>query len=157
MPSPVGELVLLESEGILVGLAFGHRWPRVLAHLERRRGALMLEPGRCRARAALEAYFEEDVAALGSIRWAVTGTSFQELVWCTLADISLGETWSYAGLAAAIGRPRSFRAVANAVGANPVSIVLPCHRVVGSNGHLTGFGGGLARKSWLLRHEGVDV
>lgn len=158
MPSPVGELVLLEQNRRLIGLAFEHRLNRVRAGIERHRGAMTaLVEGQCRARENLEAYFEGDLKAVTGVRWAIKGTAFQESVWTALLDIPVGQTWTYAGLAKALGRPKSIRAVANAVGANPLSIVLPCHRVVGSNGHLTGFGGGLERKSWLLRHEGVDV
>jgi methylated-DNA-[protein]-cysteine S-methyltransferase len=74
-------------------------------------------------------------------------------VWAALATIPYGETWSYAKLAAAIGRPRAVRAVGLANGRNPVSVVVPCHRVIGAGGSLTGYGGGLAAKEWLLSHE----
>ena len=76
-------------------------------------------------------------------------------MWQALATIPVGETWTYAQLAAAIGRPTAVRAVGLANGANPIGIVVPCHRVIGANGSLTGFGGGLDRKRWLLRHEGA--
>ncbi|MFH1501632.1 MAG: methylated-DNA--[protein]-cysteine S-methyltransferase [Candidatus Eisenbacteria bacterium] len=82
------------------------------------------------------------------------GTDFQRLVWERLASIPFGETTSYGELAGAIARPAAVRAVGAANGANPISIILPCHRVVGSDGSLTGYGGGLWRKEWLLRHEG---
>lgn len=158
MPSPVGDLVLLEQDSRLIGLAFAHRWLNVRADLERHRGPLPPQrEGETQGRPILEAYFAGDLEALRGVDWAIKGTAFQEAVWSALQRIPVGETWSYLGLATDLGRPKSVRAVANAVGANPVSIVLPCHRVVGSNGHLTGFGGGLERKSWLLRHEGVDV
>lgn len=157
MPSPVGELVLLEENGTLIGLAFGHRWARVHADIERHRGRLPhLGRGETRARPLLEAYFSGKLEALSEVQWAAKGTVFQEQVWSSLPRIPVGQTWSYKELAAAVGRPSSVRAVANAVGANPVSIAVPCHRVIGANGRLTGFGGGLGRKSWLLAHEGVD-
>jgi methylated-DNA-[protein]-cysteine S-methyltransferase len=76
-------------------------------------------------------------------------------VWQALATIPVGQTWTYAQLAAAIGKPKAVRAVGLANGANPVPIVVPCHRVIGAGGSLTGFGGGLERKRWLLRHEGA--
>lgn len=82
------------------------------------------------------------------------GTPFRQQVWAALLEIPYGETVSYAELAAAIGNPRAVRAVGAANGANPVSIVVPCHRVVGSDGSLTGYGGGVWRKAWLLGHEG---
>lgn len=157
LDSPVGELVLLECRRRLVALAFSHRWERVEKDLRRRRGSLDFQPGRSLYSRALADYFNGNLSALDDIEWDVQGTAFQESVWQALSLIPAGATWSYAQLASQIGRAKAVRAVANAVGANPVSIVLPCHRVVGSNGQLTGFGGGLERKSWLLRHEGVDV
>jgi methylated-DNA-[protein]-cysteine S-methyltransferase len=82
------------------------------------------------------------------------GTDFQRAVWGHLLTIPFGETASYGDVALAIGRPRAVRAVGAANGRNPISIVVPCHRVLGSDGSLTGYGGGLWRKEWLLRHEG---
>jgi methylated-DNA-[protein]-cysteine S-methyltransferase len=86
---------------------------------------------------------------------ATGGTAFQQSVWNALRDIPCGTAWSYAALAQHIGRPSAVRAVGHANGANPAVIVLPCHRVVGSNGSLTGYGGGMPRKEWLLAHEGA--
>ena len=158
MDSPLGDLLLLEQNDELIGLAFFHRWERVRADLERHRGALKtFTSGGTRARTAVKAYFSGELDALQRIAWGIKGTRFQESVWCALQKIPVGQTWTYAELASSLGRPNSYRAVANAVGANPVSIVLPCHRVVGSSGDLTGYGGGLQRKTWLLQHEGVDV
>ncbi len=98
----------------------------------------------------------EDVDVNGHVR-IVEGTPFQRAVWQALADIPHGSTISYAELARRVGRPGAFRAVGRAVGANPVPILLPCHRVIGSDGGLTGFGGGLPMKETLLRQEGVAV
>ena len=81
------------------------------------------------------------------------GTPFQRQVWNALAEIPYGETWSYAQLARRIGNPKACRAVGLANGSNPISIIVPCHRVIGANGSLTGYGGGLERKRWLLAHE----
>jgi methylated-DNA-[protein]-cysteine S-methyltransferase len=89
------------------------------------------------------------------VPWRASGTAFQLKVWETLCSIPAGETLSYAGLAERIGRPSAVRAVGLANGANPVAVVVPCHRVIGSNGSLTGYGGGLPRKRWLLDLEGV--
>lgn len=86
---------------------------------------------------------------------APEGTPFQAKVWTTLAEIGFGETWSYARLAARVGSPKAVRAVGGANGRNPLPLVLPCHRVIGSNGSLTGFGGGLPLKRFLLEHEGA--
>jgi methylated-DNA-[protein]-cysteine S-methyltransferase len=105
----------------------------------------------------LKAYFAGDIAAIDAIPAESAGTDFQCKVWKTLRQIPAGETWSYARLAKRIGRPEAVRAVGFANGANPISVVVPCHRVIGSNGSLTGYGGGLARKAWLLRHEGAAI
>lgn len=82
------------------------------------------------------------------------GTEFQLSVWHGLANVPFGQTTSYGKQAAALGKPKAIRAVASANGKNPISIILPCHRIVGANGALTGFAGGLDSKAWLLRHEG---
>lgn len=104
-------------------------------------------------RLALEAYFEGQVAAIESIRTLARGTEFQLLVWSALRAIPVGSTLSYGALAAKIGRPAAVRAVGAANGANPIPVVVPCHRVIGADSSLTGFGGGLERKRWLLTHE----
>ena len=83
------------------------------------------------------------------------GTEFQQRVWRELTEIPYGETWSYGQLAKRIGMPGASRAVGLANGRNPLSILVPCHRVIGANGSLTGYGGGLERKQWLLAHEGL--
>ena len=85
------------------------------------------------------------------------GTEFQQRTWNQLASIPYGKTWSYSDLAIRVGSPKAVRAVGSANGRNPIPIVLPCHRVIGSNGSLTGFGGGLPIKKWLLEHEGVRL
>jgi methylated-DNA-[protein]-cysteine S-methyltransferase len=103
----------------------------------------------------LIAYFDGELGALGEIEIATAGTAFQEAAWAALRAIPAGATRSYAQQAAAIGRPRAVRAVGRANGDNPVAIVTPCHRVIGAGGDLTGFGGGLHRKRWLLEHEGA--
>lgn len=102
---------------------------------------------------ALGAYFAGEMAALGRVPWKTVGTDFQQTVWRALLDIPAGETTTYAALATRIGRPTAVRAVGHANGANPVGVVIPCHRVIGSDGSLTGYGGGIARKRWLLDHE----
>lgn len=84
------------------------------------------------------------------------GTAFQRQVWMALTAIPFGTVVSYAALARAIGKPEAFRAVGLANGRNPISVIVPCHRVIGANGSLIGYGGGLDRKRWLLRHEGLD-
>jgi methylated-DNA-[protein]-cysteine S-methyltransferase len=101
----------------------------------------------------LAAYFAGDIHAIDDIPTATAGTAFQREVWRALRAIPAAETISYGQLAERIGRPRAVRAVGLANGANPVGVVVPCHRVIGANGSLTGYGGGLHRKEWLLAHE----
>jgi methylated-DNA-[protein]-cysteine S-methyltransferase len=98
-----------------------------------------------------------DIASLDGIPTESDGTPFQREVWAALRQIPAGETWSYGRLAAHIGRPAAVRAVGLANGANPIGVVVPCHRVIGASGGLTGYAGGLERKRWLLAHEGVRV
>jgi methylated-DNA-[protein]-cysteine S-methyltransferase len=104
--------------------------------------------------AALRAYFAGQLSAIDALPAVMGGTPFQRLVWAALREIPCGATWSYAQLAQRIGRPSAVRAVGLANGANPVAVVVPCHRVIGADGSLTGYGGGLERKRWLLAHEG---
>jgi len=148
-----------DRAGILRALDFGDHEPRMLRLLTRHYGATPLVAGAAPedVRRALRAYFDGDVAALNRIRWATSGTDFQRSVWAALTEIPPGTTVSYRALAAAIGRPGASRAVGLANGSNPVAIVVPCHRVIGANGGLTGYGGGLRRKKWLLEHEGVRL
>jgi methylated-DNA-[protein]-cysteine S-methyltransferase len=155
--APPGAVVLVERGASLVGLVFEDRWKGFHRDLERRFGTFTFEETLQTesAAAALQRYFAGDLAALDSLAVDTGGTPFQQLVWKTLRRIPAGATWSYARLAREIGRPSSVRAVAAANGANPVSIVIPCHRVIGSDGSLTGYGGGLPRKRWLLVHEGA--
>jgi methylated-DNA-[protein]-cysteine S-methyltransferase len=102
---------------------------------------------------ALRAYFNGDLDAIAALQVETNGTPFQCTVWAALRRIPAGQTMSYRALAAAIGRPNAVRAVGLANGANPVSIIVPCHRLIGANAALTGYGGGLHRKRWLLAHE----
>jgi methylated-DNA-[protein]-cysteine S-methyltransferase len=102
---------------------------------------------------ALRAYFDGDLDAIAPLQIETYGTPFQCTVWAALRRIPAGHTMSYGALAAAIGRPDAVRAVGTANGANPISIIVPCHRVIGANAALTGYGGGLHRKRWLLAHE----
>ena len=101
----------------------------------------------------LTAYFSGEIQALDRLEVGYGGTPFQREVWRALRTIPAATTISYGELAARIGRPNASRAVGAANGANPIAIIVPCHRVIGSNGTLTGYGGGLERKRWLLAHE----
>jgi methylated-DNA-[protein]-cysteine S-methyltransferase len=110
-------------------------------------------PHRSPAARALIAYFEGELDAIADLAAATNGTPFQRSVWSALRRIPAGRTMSYGALAAAIGQPKAVRAVGSANGANPIAIVVPCHRVIGANASLTGYGGGVHRKRWLLAHE----
>lgn len=116
---------------------------------------LVESPSASAARRALEQYFAGDLTALDSLEVATGGTAFQRTVWAALREIPTGRTVSYGQLARSIGKPDAVRAVGLANGSNPIGIIVPCHRVIGADGSLTGYGGGLWRKKWLLEHEGV--
>lgn len=105
----------------------------------------------------LKAYFAGDLQAVEDLAVATNGTPFQQQVWTALRAIPAGTSMTYAALAARIGRATACRAVGLANGANPIAIVVPCHRVAGADNSLTGYGGGLERKRWLLAHEGVEL
>jgi methylated-DNA-[protein]-cysteine S-methyltransferase len=155
--SPLGPLlVAVTEEGALCGLGFADRQGALRGYLDREfaGAAPSVEP--CHLKAAvrcLESYFAGDLEAFGALPVELRGTSFQQAVWQRLALIPAGSVMTYGELALAIDRPGACRAVGGACHANPVTIAVPCHRVVGAGGALTGYGGGLARKRWLLQHE----
>jgi methylated-DNA-[protein]-cysteine S-methyltransferase len=154
-PSPIGTLLLASDGRALVALDLHDDEARLVADLEKRydeieRGAVPAE-----IRSALASYFEGDIAAIDRVPVEMHGSEFQRLVWTALREIPPGATTSYGALAARIGRPNASRAVGLANGSNPIAIVVPCHRVIGAGGTLTGYGGGLERKRWLLEHEGA--
>jgi methylated-DNA-[protein]-cysteine S-methyltransferase len=153
--SPVGPLTLAAREGALVALCFEGLWERRERQLRRIVPDCRFEEAADPAGAVtrLARYFDGDLAALGDLRAESFGTPFQQRVWQELRRIPAGSTRSYGEIAAAIGSPSAVRAVGAANGANPVGIVVPCHRVIGGDGSLTGFAGGLAAKRWLLEHE----
>ncbi len=101
----------------------------------------------------LRRYFDGDVNALDEVNVEMHGTDFQKKVWAALRKVGAGQTICYSTLAKRIGSPDAVRAVGAANGANPVAVIVPCHRIIGADGTLTGYGGGLRRKEWLLRHE----
>jgi methylated-DNA-[protein]-cysteine S-methyltransferase len=156
--TPIGTALLVtDAVGALRALDWEDYEPRLRKLLRLHYGAPVLENARAPVdiRAALSGYFKGDLASLSAIEWRVAGTPFQRKVWTALRTIPAGTTTSYGALAAQLGMPRAVRAVGLANGANPISIVVPCHRVIGTNGSLTGYGGGLPRKRWLLEHEGA--
>ncbi len=162
VPTPIGPVLLLAHQGRLVGLEFADRRSRCAALRAQLRRALgpfeeREAPDPAGAATRLRRYFAGAPGALDDQPVASHGTPFQREVWRALRRIPAGRTRSYADVARAIGRPRAVRAVGAANGANPVALFVPCHRVVASDGSLHGYGGGLERKEWLLRHEGVKV
>jgi len=156
--TPIGELILVaDGEGRLCSVgwtdhedrlvrALDHAWGAGGYTLERRRN-----PGGLTA--AISAYFDGALESIDRLPVAPAGTPFQQRVWKALRAIPCGATLSYSELARRIGRPAAVRAVGHANGANPVGVVVPCHRLVGKDGSLTGYGGGIFRKRWLLAHE----
>ena len=158
IPAPIGAfLIAVDQDGVLRGVDFWADEPRLRALLGRQYGDVKVETGQAPApiRRAFEDYFAGDIRALERVPVATVGTPFQRKVWAALQRIPAGETRSYGQLAAEIGEPDAARAVGLANGQNPIAIVIPCHRVIGADGSLTGFGGGLPRKRWLLTHEGA--
>lgn len=153
-PSPVGELVLLATEAGLVGVRFETSRHAVPApeDCEPDDGRGPAGETLAQVRQQLVEYFAHRRTAF-DLPLAPRGTPFQERVWSALRAIPYGMTWSYADLARRIGAPNAARAVGAANGKNPIPIIVPCHRVVGARGELTGFGGGIERKRWLLAHE----
>ena len=155
LASPVGELAFaLDEGGALAALVFAEQGG--LAELLGEGARVTAAPKRAeavRVAAELRAYFAGELNRFATPVAPVVGTEFQRRVWTALRRIPFGTTWSYAELAAETGSVA--RAVGGANGANPVSIIVPCHRVIGADGSLTGYAGGLERKRWLLRHEGV--
>jgi methylated-DNA-[protein]-cysteine S-methyltransferase len=142
VPAPFGEILVAKEGNAVVEIRFragvidGRRDDRAVADVA----------------AQLQQYFRGERRAF-DLPLAPRGTEFQQLVWSALQRIPYGETRSYSDIAREIGRPAAVRAVGAANGANPIPIVIPCHRVVGSNGSLTGFGGGIETKRWLLALE----
>jgi methylated-DNA-[protein]-cysteine S-methyltransferase len=154
LKTPLGQLALVADErGRLhaVGFTTGHARMHDFIGVEATKKAK--DPHGLTS--ALERYFDGELSAIEDLTVAFDGTEFQRSVWRALTAIPCGQTRSYADVARKIGRPKAVRAVGLANGSNPIGIVVPCHRVIGANGTLTGYGGGLERKRWLLRHEGA--
>jgi methylated-DNA-[protein]-cysteine S-methyltransferase len=148
MESPIGEITVTSLDGALTGV-----------HMHEQRHRPSLPPGCVRDDVALapvvaqlDAYFAGELCDF-DLPMEMAGTDFQRRVWAALCEIPYGETISYGELARWVGNPKASRAVGLANGRNPIAIVVPCHRVIGADGSLTGYGGGLDRKVWLLEHE----
>ena len=157
--SPIGELTCLVRKGVLVAVAFDTDTGNTIDKAARRFRCEEIRDARESAgvRAAFEKYFAGEASALDALDVDPGGTPFQSKVWMALREIAAGRTWCYEDLAKRVGSPAAVRAVGAANGANPIPLVLPCHRVIGKNGKLVGYGGGMERKVWLLRHEGVET
>ena len=153
---PICSMLLVTDENrILRALEFGDLDTRLHRLLRDHYGEYTLDAGaapRAITR-ALDAYFEGELGAINDVQVATGGTRFQREVWAALREIPGGTTISYGQLATRLGDPGASRAVGAANGANPIPIIVPCHRVIGADGKLTGYGGGLPRKKWLLEHE----
>jgi methylated-DNA-[protein]-cysteine S-methyltransferase len=157
VPSPLGPLHVVVGERGVCALVFHDRWEEERRALARRVGDHVLRPGGGGAPAdALAAYLRGDLGALTDLPLDPDGTDFQRRVWEALRRVPPGATTSYGELARAVGSPAAVRAVGAANAKNPIPILIPCHRVVGSDGSLTGYSGGLDRKRWLLSHESAQ-
>ena len=162
LATPIGELIYVcDREGALRMIDWSDHNPRGerLLNIHYGKGGYMLtrqrDPFGLTMR--LANYFNGEIHAIDGIPTATAGTPFQCEVWRALREIPAAQTISYGELARRIGRPRAVRAVGSANGSNPIGVVVPCHRVIGANGSLTGYGGGLHRKEWLLAHERAHI
>ncbi len=156
--TPIGEMVIIaDLDGNLRVVDWTDHDVRMNGYLRSQYGAggYTLEPAKNPhgLTAAIDRYFAGELAILDTLPVKTTGTPFQREVWHALRTIPCGTTISYSQLAQQIGRPTATRAVGLANGSNPVGVIVPCHRVIGANGSLTGYGGGMHRKRWLLDHE----
>ena len=159
LESPIGPLALAcDDAGAVRGLSFGDG---LIGAMRREYPGAALSEGVAPAAAArqIAAYFDGDLEALTRVNWsldgATAGDGFQARVWRALAAVPAGVTISYGEMAKRAGEPGAAQAAGVALNRNPIPLILPCHRVIGADGSLTGFGGGLERKGWLLRHEGA--
>lgn len=153
--SELGEIVVVAAGDQLCAVDFAEYGERLQRSLQRRYGAYVCEPrvnpiGSCDR---IRAYLSGELDSLSHIPITQTGTPFQQQVWSQLRRIPAGQTLTYSQLASQIGRPKASRAVGRANACNPIMIVVPCHRIVGTQNQLTGYAGGLERKRWLLEHE----
>ena len=154
--SPIGRVTAATRGGRLCGLAFEEAWDKVAGSLHRRFGGEEIRVTRADPLSlgdALSGYFDGDLSAFDGLELDVPGTAFQRRVWAALKDVAAGETVTYTEVARRVGSASAVRAVGSASGANAVCIVIPCHRMLRSDGSVGGYAGGLDRKTWLLEHE----
>lgn len=157
--TPIGPMLLMVRSDRIIGLEFDDQPQRYLKDLRHRFGEFELieAANPCGFSDRLRAYYGGDIGAVDALPTDGGGTPFQERVWTELRRIPAGTTISYGELAVRLGDRKATRAVGLANGRNPISVVVPCHRVIGADGSLTGYGGGVPRKKWLLAHEGATV
>ncbi len=156
MMTPLGDFILVwDAEGEVVASDYGDHQARLHQLLQRRLGQCKLAVAEVPPvlATAIDAYFAGDLAALNRMPVRLNGTAFQNRAWAALRQIPPGARASYAEQAALLGNPKAARAIGSANRNNPCNLVIPCHRLVGSDGALTGYAGGLERKRWLLNHE----
>jgi methylated-DNA-[protein]-cysteine S-methyltransferase len=159
--TPIGKMaVVSDVAGKLRGADWVDHLPRMLRLLNVQYGEngfrLEKERGSNNLTRVLKRYFAGELKAIDGLPVETGGTPFQRAVWAALRTVPAGATITYRQLAERVGRPTAIRAAGTSNGANPVSVVIPCHRVIGANGSLTGYGGGMERKAWLLKHEGAQ-
>jgi len=157
--SAIGILILVSDGESLCALDYAGYEPRMLKFLHARYGHVRWKDTRdpLGFSSRMRAYLAGDLGCVNSIPANPGGTAFQQQVWSALRAIPAGAVLTYSGLAAQLGKPTAYRAVGMSNALNPIAIVVPCHRLVGATGALTGYAGGLERKRWLLQHEGVDL
>jgi methylated-DNA-[protein]-cysteine S-methyltransferase len=155
--TPIGDMVLVARDGVLLLLEFDDAKDRMAREMRGRFGDVALQQATNPFGFSdlIRDYFAGDIAAIDNLRADGGGTAFERQVWSELRKIPCGTTKSYGEIARQLGDINLSRAVGTANGQNPIAIVVPCHRVIGADGSMTGYGGGLKRKEWLLRHEGA--
>jgi len=152
----IGDITLVASEDALIGVYFPHHWVGADRALRGNEVAVETDPVLAAASAELTEYLA-GARKVFTVQTAAEGDEFQRRVWAVLNEIPYGETTTYGAIAEKLGDKSLARVVGQAVGSNPLSIIVPCHRVVGANGKLTGYAGGLERKQWLLQIEGAQL
>jgi methylated-DNA-[protein]-cysteine S-methyltransferase len=157
--TPIGDMVLMARDGVLLLLEFEDADGRVEREMRRRFGKVepVAQADPCGLSQRIRSYFEGEISAIEDIETDGGGSDFERQVWAELKAIPSGTTVSYGAIARRLGDVGLSRAVGVANARNPIAIVVPCHRVIGADGSLTGYGGGLPRKRWLLAHEGVRL
>lgn len=159
LESPAGPIVVATRDDKVRAIAFEDGWAELAARVFGDRSETRFEnrSGSSTAGRALRRYLDGDLSAIDAIETEASGTEFQKSVWRELRRIPAGSAISYSELATRVGRPKAMRAAGSANGANPIPIVVPCHRVIAANGGLGGYACGLDRKRWLLAHEGARL